>query len=80
LLLHQLGAHIGERLHDAFERGAHLGLELPVLAPPIVEFALGLVEPRLVRGERDAVFGAAGDRRVDGAALYPRLAAPRQSL
>jgi hypothetical protein len=67
--LHELGAQSADRLHHALDLGAHLCLELAVLAAAIVEFALGFGEPCLVRRQRDAVLGALGDRGLDGAAL-----------
>src|SRR5260221_14177596 len=58
LLLHELGADPGESFHHPAERGAHLGLELAVLAGAVAELALDHGEPRLVPGERDAILGA----------------------
>ena len=50
LFLDEVGLEIGERVHDAVERGAHLGLELAILGMALLEHAFGDGEARLVAG------------------------------
>ena len=54
----EVGLQVADRLHHAFERGAHLGLELMVFGAALLDQPLGDGEPRLVAGQRDAELGA----------------------
>src|SRR5205814_10307604 len=58
LFADETGLEIADRLHDALQGGAHLGLKLAVVGAALLDQALGDGEARLVAGERNAEFGA----------------------
>ena len=58
LFADETGLEIADRLHDALQGGAHLGLKLAVVGAALLDEALGDGEARLVSGERNAEFSA----------------------